>query len=148
MFPPDDCAIFEFALPCGGKRFADPWRVRRRLLQATQGKLNDLLRQWASEEIGERAVAEERRAPVAAFAFELKPFDPATGQGAQEGYLLDLLERFVTWCDELKKKPPGSPASVRATASAPGLSPTPSSSVSNSTPAPCGCGTATMPGSA
>lgn len=61
-------------------------------------------------------------------AFDLQPFDPATGRGMTKLEIHQLLDRYLAWMADLKKKLDQSPMRWRAT----GLS---SSAISPTTPA-------------
>src|SRR5262245_9391405 len=98
-----------FQLP--DKRLVDPQHAYRVLLVKTNGELNSLLAQYQEGEMGE-AVTAGRLAAAAVAAFDLPPFDQATGQGTLEDEALNVLSRFLAWRDQKKTTtatPPTSP---------------------------------------
>lgn len=98
-----NCDIFAYELPNGDRQFADPLRIRRRLVLETNGKIHDLIKHQGSEELGTRLKADETLAKATAASFELPMLDEKTGEGLTEEFFLDLLDKFQDWLDEQKK---------------------------------------------
>ncbi len=95
--------IFEYADYAGERKlYADPLVVRRKLLQATGGTLDDQLAKQTSDIVLERERADELLANAVRITFELKPIDGFTGEGVSEAYCLDLLKQFVDYYDSKK----------------------------------------------
>jgi hypothetical protein len=130
---------------CGNRRMADPIRVYRRLQQATAGQLAQLLTLAKSDDPVGSSEAEEKLVAAVVFAFDLAPFDPATGGGTTESMCRALLSDFVGWMDAKKKSRQTSQTSSPSTETpsfAADDSTTPPASGSGSIKRGCGCGKA------
>ena len=91
--------------------YADPLRVYRHLVHWCDGDLNLVLRNAHYE--GERPTPEEeplvfqateKLIQAALRSFDLVPFDKTTGTGYTDDDLLRLLNGFLDWLDDSKKK--------------------------------------------
>jgi hypothetical protein len=91
-----------------GQAFADPLAVYRRFMRATEGDPDPLLRaaqrpaDGAAEEPGallRRLDAEARLAEAARVALPMRPFDPATGEGATDEDCLGALYAWLEWLE-------------------------------------------------
>lgn len=156
--PPPEREIFSYHYG-QGVRYADPHAVQRVLHAQLGGSLAEVIRQanggkkapppgsppgTPPENDGPPVPPEvwsgawERLYVATIAAFGLRPFDPATGQGATEPECKELLTRFFHWqADLLKKK------DLRSTSPAPTVrlssrSPTKPSTPSGSASAACG----------
>jgi hypothetical protein len=109
----------------------DPAALRRGLVLATGGRVNQLLRDYyAANDARARglpdealAAAEVREARAAAVllpavreVFSLKPFDGGTGRGATDDDCDRVLCEFQNYLAGLKKKPVTSPSTAPPTA--------------------------------
>lgn len=92
----------------GNQVFADPEAVYRHLMAETAGELNAITSQYNESELG-MAIVAERLASAAIVAFDLKPFDKATGQGTLQDDALNLVGNFLDWRDQKKTPPAASP---------------------------------------
>ena len=97
--------------------YADPLHVRRILTLRLEGKPNDWLKITNSPDESDKAVAIGKVVPAAQEAFGLVPFDPKTGQGADEAYTLRVLDKFLRWQEAKKSSPRSCPTSQPPTAS-------------------------------
>jgi hypothetical protein len=101
--------------------FADPLVLRRKMIQAGRGELNQILREAVepaapTEEGADsgdagggggvgvadecvRLQAQERRAQIVYEAFGLVPFDPETGGGVTEIEAIAVLHDFLGWLE-------------------------------------------------
>jgi len=77
--------------------YGDPVRVYRRLLTALGGDLDVVLEHTRHPSVEVSGPALERLADAARFAFDLAPFDPATGAGATEPDCLAAVESWAAW---------------------------------------------------
>ena len=108
MFEDRDRLVFRYQVD-DRTVYADPLALRRRLVQATGGEINQLLREAAdpppggaydpSQELACLA-ARERLAAAILAAFDLPPFDPATGGGTTEAVALAPLWEFTDWLEK------------------------------------------------
>lgn len=73
----------------------DPLAIRRKLVIATKGKFNDLLKQQQGDDELEAAIAEEELVAAVRFAFALAPLTP-TG-GVADADALDLLDDYLDY---------------------------------------------------
>jgi len=103
MFTPKERRIYQYPMPDGTTRFADPMRIRRRLSWKTTGLIDDIVVQQQSDLAHERLAAEDKIIEATAFAFDLPIFNDATGEGCTDDYLLELFDDFDQWRDGLKK---------------------------------------------
>lgn len=108
-----------------GLVFADPLRVHRLLHHCLDGEVNKQLALARSENEAERFQAWEKLIPATVYALDLKPFDPATGQGSLEQDVKAALRAYLEFMDEKKDQGLTSQTS---------LQPTPASVVSPSWP--------------
>src|SRR5262247_2191792 len=81
----------------GQPTYGDPLALYRRLSSALDGEPNTWLRKLKSESEQERFDALDRIVPAALEVFGLVPFDPATGQGAQEIDCVNVFKAFNRW---------------------------------------------------
>ena len=109
------------------ERWFDPLRVWRRLQQATQGELRQLLalaqtpkvpddlppeeKEAVQQVTPQQMAARDRLLEAVPHAFELPPFDPSTGTGLLEEQAMGLLFQYLAWMEEKKTKPSPSPTS-------------------------------------
>jgi hypothetical protein len=119
--------------------YGDPLRVWRRLTNALDGQPNEALRAARSDIPAVREEAHEKVLAAAAYALEMAPFDPATGEGALEAQLTAALSAFLADLVKKKMTPASLPTSSGPSTSSPGPSPTPTTMASSSTLAGCGC---------
>jgi len=103
MFPPEARRIF--GPFCNGESqvYADPIRVYRRLHFALDGDPNKYLRDRRSEDQEVAFKAKEHLISAAVYAFEMKPFDPTTGQGVLEENVLPTLKAYLEYMDAKKE---------------------------------------------
>lgn len=105
MFSDEEKAIFGYH-DGQRERYADPLVLRRTLIRACDGDLDGLWRAAAEPETREGATpdpgaelarqdAQERFNQAVRKAFELLPFDPATGQGCTEAMVLAVWEKWA-----------------------------------------------------
>lgn len=75
----------------------DPLALRRGLVTASNGRLNDFLAAWSAEATpeAEQAAAEECLVQIARQAFGLKPFD--VEGGVLDAVVLEHLEHMLEW---------------------------------------------------
>lgn len=73
----------------------DPLAIRRKLVIATKGKFNDLLKRQQGDDELESAVAEEELVAAVRSAFSLPPLTP-TG-GVADADALDLLDDYLDY---------------------------------------------------
>lgn len=78
--------------------YGDPLKIRRRLNARLDGNLNKAL---SEKDLSPDHY--ERVLDAVVFAFDLIPFDPETGKGAQEEVVVRALKAFLDW---LQKKSP------------------------------------------
>ena len=102
--------------------YADPLRVRRILTLRLDGKANEWIARTASPDQTEKSEAVGKVVAATIEAFSLVPFDPRTGQGADELTALETLDAFIKWQASKKSQPRSCPTSPVPTAS--GKSPT------------------------
>lgn len=131
-------------------RYADPFRVRRRLnaMLGGQSGADRVVKAWSSPEPRAALEAGELLMSAVREAFDLPAFDPKTGQGAGEEVLLQLWNEWQKWCGQKKTTAatsptgtPPSPANVPPQASSPREPPWKTRqppSASSSTPAASG----------
>lgn len=127
-----DQRIFGPYLINGQPRWADPIEVQHHLSALLEGDPNQALADYHAADAGVAYRTRVRVLAAVCQAFGLPPFDPATGQGATWTECRAVLDAFLAFCQDLKKKPAPSPMWPRPTASAPSRSTTPAS-------LDCGC---------
>lgn len=112
LFADNEKLIFSYDLG-GEKRYADPLEVRRKLIRATAGEINDIIRdsqpQPQAEDDGETPSgstpvesvaaldAREKLVGAARIAFDLPPLDPKTGEGVPESEVHRVLNECLFW---------------------------------------------------
>jgi hypothetical protein len=84
-----------------GMVYGDPLRIHRRLTAGLRGDPNTVIKDSNSEDPAVSYPATERLVQAVIQAFEMKPFDPATGKGATTDLALSTLATFTEW---LRKK--------------------------------------------
>ncbi len=114
-----------FAGP-GPGRYADPFRVRRKLNQLLGGPSGaaQVVKLWESPLPEEALPAAELLLGAIREAFDLPAFDPATGQGVGEEDLVALWAAWNEWCRDQKKTAATSPT---GSTPSPGPDPPPAS---------------------
>lgn len=93
---------------------ADPMAVDRRLKKALGGDVNAVLQRYRSDCEMEALDATDLIVLAAYVAFDLQPFDKATGAGVVETEAVDILFRFFDWTEKKNasgETPPTLPAS-------------------------------------
>lgn len=95
MYSDAERAIYSPSL--GGEPIGhyDPLAIRRKLVIATKGKFNDLLKRQQGDDELESAVAEEELVAAVRSAFSLPPLTP-TG-GVADADALDLLDDYLDY---------------------------------------------------
>jgi hypothetical protein len=112
MFTPEERRIFgPYANAQGQQVYADPVAAYRRLLLYTEGELGTLLDGYQQGELGQARSA-DMLAQATIKAFELEPFDKATGKGTLQDDALALLSQFLEWRDQKKTPVVNSPTSA------------------------------------
>lgn len=112
MFTPEERRIYgPYYDGQGNQVFADPVAVYRRLVAETAGNLDALLSQYNQGDLGVAGVS-FRLANATVAAFELQPFDKATGKGTLQDEALALLGNFLDWRDQKKTPVGNSPISA------------------------------------
>lgn len=110
-------------------RFGDPMRIERLLDTTAGGSFAKLLQLALSENPDISNPATDRELLCIQTAFEIKPFDPLTGQGTTEEFQFNLYDEFLRWRDKKKANgdsPPSLPTPTVGTPPAPPVSPPPS----------------------
>lgn len=108
MFSPAERNIFGPYYDGHGHRWADPLFVSRTLTLELGGQPNEWFAKTRSPDPVEKGEAVGRIVSACLAAFSMAPFDPATGEGADEHLLLTTLDEYLKWRDSKK-------ASTRAT---------------------------------
>lgn len=93
-------------------RFGDPMRIERVLESHCGGSLYDLMQRSKSENPDLANPATDQILEAICKAFELEPFNAATGTGTTEEFQLALLDQFADWRSKKKANidlPPNSP---------------------------------------
>ncbi|OAI39612.1 hypothetical protein AYO40_01220 [Planctomycetaceae bacterium SCGC AG-212-D15] len=96
--------------------WADPLALNRKIRALMNGDPAKVVANYNSDNQNESDAAAELFFPAIARAFEVAPFDKATGEGFVDEDLLKLWEMFQSWLDEKKKKEESSRTSVPPTA--------------------------------
>ncbi len=99
----------------------DPAVLRRGLILATGGRVNQLLRDYYARTATDEAVLKQAAAasallPAVREVFGLKPLDPATGEGCTDDDADRVLCDFQNYLSALKKKRATSPSTAPPTA--------------------------------
>lgn len=123
----------------GSVNYADPLRIHRRLVHSLEGEPDVTLAATRSEVEAVAFEATEKLLRAVVYAFELVPFDPATGKGVTEQDCLALLNHWCDWQSKKNASAASSPTGSAPTASAPAQSITPPSAGSTGTSSDCGC---------
>ena len=84
------------------ERFGDPWRIERLLDAHAGGDFDALIDQTKSPNTDISCPAFDQLYTAIRVAFDLKPFDATTGQGATEEFCHDLYKKFRDWQDKKK----------------------------------------------
>lgn len=108
--------IYQFTDWTGKERYADPAAVYRRMLEASKGGITQALKDYQSKDPSVMSPAFEILTEAALFGFELKRFDPETGDGWLEANLIALVIGFNNYLLNLKKKPDISPTDLKPSA--------------------------------
>jgi hypothetical protein len=93
------------------ERFGDPLRIRRRFYNKLDGNPKAVIEQTKSPVTEDRDEAHEKLNEALVYAFDLQPFDPATGEGVLEEDLRRLFKEFFDFLDAKKKRLETSPTS-------------------------------------
>ncbi len=132
-----DRDIFQATLPDGGSRYYDPLAVGRRLIEATKNQLAEIVDRTQAADVVVQEVAFGRLADACIAAFQLPPFDPATGLGTLESESLAVYEQYAVWLNKKKVNTGDSATGSPPTAA----SPTDPSPTTSSWARPCkACG--------
>ncbi len=110
MFSEKERQIFQYELPNGEKRYADPIAVQYELDLCCGGSLYDVTTRALSNVDPDDAVLAARNLAYAACkAFHLgKPFDPLTGEGVLHSQWMTVLNAFTEWREKNELKAVGS----------------------------------------
>ncbi len=103
MFSESERSIFEYENWDKSKVFVDPAEALRKIKERTLGKFSQSLANINSPDPTVSSEAVDILKDAAIFAFGLKPFDPATGEGWLEYNLIALVSRFNGYLNGLKK---------------------------------------------
>lgn len=104
-------------------RFGDPSKIDRILEAYANNNLRGLLEQTASPNPELSLPAWESLYAAIRAAFELSPYDPATGLGSTEDFCFSLLESFLDWKDKKKANGGNLPTSSQPTDGQPPVPP-------------------------
>lgn len=128
-FPAAQRGIFGPVFNGAAMVYYDPLRVRRRLQALLGSQAGELIASW------EHLPAQEQFLGAVREAFDLPPFDPATGAGATEETVLGLWAGWQAWVKKNGPSTPNSPTTSRPTATPQATPPTtPPTSASPSAP--------------
>src|SRR4051812_30779149 len=103
MFDLEKRHIYELPDWDGARMFRDPMRIWRRLREATGGKTGQLISEMRDKDPAVSSQATDALVGAFAFAAELRPFDPATGEGWTEPQLVAAVSDFHVYVNGLKK---------------------------------------------
>lgn len=108
LFADNEKLVFCYEIG-GEKRYADPLEIRRRLIRATSGEINDILKDAGRrvdpdsgnpiENVATLA-AQEKRTEAGREAFDLPPLNPKTGDGVPESEVVRILGEFLRWLEK------------------------------------------------
>lgn len=139
MFTEEQRRIFQYHNG-SGEVWGDPLPIGRHMRQQLGGDPNEALKDARSEDVAVRDAATERLVQAVRVAFDMVPFDKATGTGADEAICLAALDRFLTWNEDQKKSAVSSPKPARSTGGWADAPTTPPGTPSGSASLPnCGC---------
>lgn len=110
LFADNEKLIFSYDLG-GEKRYADPLEVRRKLIRATAGEINDIIRDSQPQVVDDGETpsgatpvesmaaldAREKLVGAARVAFDLPPLDQKTGEGVPESEVHRVLNECLFW---------------------------------------------------
>lgn len=104
MFTDQERAIFPYDAGDGSGKtvFGDPMLLHRRLAQALEGSPNRWIEQYNSEDMAIALPAAEKLVEAVRWAFEMTPYDKATGRGAMEADVLKVLHDYLDFMDKKK----------------------------------------------
>lgn len=91
--------------------FADVVRVHRRLTAALDGEPNTWLEKAEGEDVELASEAKEKIDRAVRLAFDIAPFDTATGDGQTEGEVMATLDLFIDLLGKPAPTPEPSPTS-------------------------------------
>ncbi len=91
--------------------YVDPIRVRRWLTALLDGRPGKVLETARCDVPLLAAEAEDRVLAASVTAFGLAAFNPATGEGLREDGIRAILNSFLAWWSDLKKKVERTPTS-------------------------------------
>jgi hypothetical protein len=111
MFSDADRAIFGPFFNGQGMVYADPLRVYRELSLELDGDPQLWIARSRDDDPRTRLVAEGRLVQASRSAFGLAPFEPDSGQGAQDQDALTALRSYLVWLDQKKSSGLTSPTS-------------------------------------
>ncbi len=131
LFEIGDRKIYRYQDGSGNTRFADPLIIRTTLLSLAmqhgktvnglidEGKAVDL-KNATPEQLVEGWNALKLLASITMDAFELKPMDPATGDGATMAQAIALINHYHRFCEKKNRKPASPATSMPPTESTSG----------------------------
>lgn len=125
------------------ERYWDPEKVHCLMGAALDGKPNEVLNNCASPLPEVRAEAQQQAMNAIIIAFELVPFDPATGEGMTWARCKALWNQFHDWLEKKKANADGLPIGSELPASGPPIS-TSDSPTQQTTPMPPASSAATF----
>lgn len=91
--------------------YADPLRVHRLLVNELKGQHREVLAASRSQSNEIAFPAIERLIAAVRVAFDMTPWDVATGTGATEDDCFNVLDQFLEWQDKKKESAETSPTS-------------------------------------
>jgi hypothetical protein len=123
--------------------YADPLKVYRRLHYQLEGVPNKTIKDTRSEDLHVRTEARDKLVAAAVYAFDLVPFDAATGKGVLTEDVEKVLADYLEWLEKNgsreAKQRTSSPVMGMHPFSVPAPSTTPNMSPSTSISPDCGC---------
>jgi len=98
--------IYEYPNHEGVKSAADPLLIIDLLEVFSKGTFNEQMdiRENPGSDALQKINAEQNICNITARAFNIPVFDPQKGTGATKTYLLALIDHFLEWQEEVKKK--------------------------------------------
>ncbi len=95
--------------------FGDPFKINRTLIHMLKGEPNTVIADYnLKEACPAKFEATNLLMAAGIAAFELTPFDAATGNGMTESFVIKLIEDFMKWCSKKNEKPAPTPTSSPA----------------------------------